>query len=605
MNEVSVFLATCPVFSGMSTKEIEELASVFRTAHHPAGTILLKQGGYSDAIYFLKSGRLAVRIQRGAERDTVAMLQPTDAFGELSFLTGKQCVADVEVVVDSDVVFLPREALPEEGPKRDAVMRGLLGALATRLQVTMQRGATAIEPPVVLLRNSPNWKAPQAFAGELVKSLARQTDFPSLVLNIGTPVARDLTETGSNTAVIDIAAEGNGAGIRPVIAKRLDELHSFHNILLNPVGPAAAAIADQIEGLCNFRGYLLGPGDPIPDFAPDEKVQEFCVQMAEQPTLPDLSGSRQLIREAARSEDAFLRHERVTQAFQHTVDSIARRIAGLQVGLALGGGAAWGWAHIGILGALEEAGLPIDMIAGCSMGSVIGSLYASGHSVSDLLGIADYWRDRTIRLIEWQVWRLQMVNERALKKVLAGYFGARAVNQTNIPFWANAVDIESGSEYAMKDGPLVQCIRGSISLPGLLSPFARPPRLLVDAGIMNPVPAVLLREMGCNYAVAINAMAAPGTTPVSARYPFNAISLMLKCMFVMGHEIGQRAEQAANIVFTPDLSGISLLQFKRSAEIIDRGRRAAEERLPTIMAGYARLKEAMRQHEIDKSTRAG
>ncbi len=193
-----------------------------------------------------------------------------------------------------------------------------------------------------------------------------------------------------------------------------------------------------------------------------------------------------------------------------------------------------------------------------------------------------------------------MVNERALRKILNGIFGTRAVNQTNIPFWANAVDIESGSEYAMKDGPLVDCLRGSISLPGLLSPFPRPPRLLVDAGIMNPVPAVLLREMGCNYAVAINAMAAPGTTPVSAHYPFNAIQLMLKCMFVMGHEIGQRAEQAANIVFTPDLSGISLLQFKRSAEIIERGRRAAEERLPTIMAGYARLKEVVRQSESDK-----
>jgi len=592
VNDIAEFLATCPVFSGMSTAEIEELACVFRTASHPSGTILLKQGGYSDAIYFLRSGRLAVRIQRGMERETVAMLQPPEAFGELSFLTGKQCVADVEVVVDSEVVYLPREAMPEAGPKRDAVMRGLLGALATRLQVTMQRGATAVEPPVVLIRNYPHWAAPRAFAAELATSLARQTGLRTLVMNIGAERSGDLVETSERTAVIDVG-DDPVSGMRATVARLLHDLTGFHNVLLNTIGPKSAALADEIQDLANFRGYLQGPGDPLPEIPPGEKIPDFIVQASERPTLPILSGSRQLIREAAESEDAFLRGQPVTPIFRRTVDSIARRIAGLQVGLALGGGAAWGWAHIGILEALEKAGLPIDMIAGCSMGSVIGSLYVTGHSTGDLRDIAAYWNNRTGRFIEWRFWRMCMISERALRKVFVGYFGDRAMNRTDLPFWANAVDIEAGEEHAIRDGLIVDCLRSSIALPGLLPPHARPPRLLVDSGIMNPVPAVLLREMGCNYAVAVNAMAAPGTTTMSARYPFNAFQVMMKCMFVMGHEIGQRAEQAANIVFTPDLSGINLLQFKRSAEIIECGRRATEERVPAILAGYQRLKDAI------------
>jgi NTE family protein len=234
------------------------------------------------------------------------------------------------------------------------------------------------------------------------------------------------------------------------------------------------------------------------------------------------------------------------------------------------------------------------------MGCVIGSLYSIGYSPDGITEIAEHWRSRTYRLIEWQFWKMCMINERALRKVLFSYYGDKTVNRTNIPFWANAVDIEASEEYAIRDGMLVDCLRSSIALPGLLPPYSRPPRLLVDSGIMNPVPAVLLREMGCNYAVAINAMAAPGTTEMSARYPFNAFSVMMKCMFVMGHEIGQRAEQAANIVFTPDLSGISLLQFKRSPEIIERGKRAAEERMPSILSGYQRLKEALERQELDR-----
>ena len=83
--------------------------------------------------------------------------------------------------------------------------------------------------------------------------------------------------------------------------------------------------------------------------------------------------------------------------FQRTVDSMARYIAGLQVGLALGGGAAWGWAHIGVLSVLEQAGLPVDVISGCSMGSVIGGFRCAGWSIQDLKDLAEYWRTRTRR----------------------------------------------------------------------------------------------------------------------------------------------------------------------------------------------------------------
>ena len=259
--------------------------------------------------------------------------------------------------------------------------------------------------------------------------------------------------------------------------------------------------------------------------------------------------------------------------------------------IALGGGAAWGWAHIGALSVFEQAGLPIDMISGCSMGGVIGAFRSAGYGVAELTEVADYWRTRTRRFIEWRFWRMCLLNEKTVRQTFRGYFGDRTVNQTEIPYWANAVDIQTGKEVAIRTGALVDCVRASIALPGLLPPASHNSHLLVDAGVMDPVPAVLVRSMGCHFAIAINAMAPPESRKVSTRYPMNAFDIMTRCMFLMGHEIGEaRAQSAADVVFTPALGGISMLDFSRSLEIIQRGRKAAEDHLPAILEGYEALR---------------
>ena len=186
---------------------------------------------------------------------------------------------------------------------------------------------------------------------------------------------------------------------------------------------------------------------------------------------------------------------------------------------------------------------------------------------------------------------MHLLQEKVIRKVFTQYFGDRTVNQMEIPFWANAVDICNGAEFTIQSGTIVDCVRASIALPGLLPPFETGKRLLVDAGIMDPVPASLVRRMGARYSLAVNAMAPLEAQPVNRRYPFNMFDVMFRCTRIMGHEIGQaRAESAANILLIPPVRDISMLQFARSQEIIDCGRRIAEEHLPAIMAGYARMK---------------
>ncbi len=589
-SEIAAFLASSPIFLEVPRDQLAEIAPLFKSARFPAGTIILRQGGFSSAVYFLCSGRLAARVVRGAGRETVAFIQPPDVFGELSFLTGRPCVADVEVVLDADVVLLEKEAVPKLPKHRDAILRGLLQAVAERLQNTVIRGNQERELPVALLLSREHFEAPFGFASELGRSLALQTGRETLIVTLGARQTRDPAPLDKLVSVADVA---DGDNIRSDIAQKLTVWRGrFDNFVLSAAGPRAEAMASQIQEFANFRGELIGPGDSKP--AADVDPARFVVQSDRQPTLPLLSGSYQLIQDAADAELAYRHARPIPARFRRTVDSIARYIAGLQVGLALGGGAAWGWAHIGVLSVLEQAGIPVDVISGCSMGSVIGAFRCAGWSIQDLKDLAEYWRTRTKRFIEWRIWRMCLLNENIVLRTFQQYFGSRAVNQTETPFWANAVDIQTGREYTISSGTLVNCMRASIALPGLLPPHNVDSCLLVDAGIMDPVPVNLVRHMGCHFSIGVNAMAELESQRINPRYPFNAIDVMTRCMFVMGHEIGQaRAEQAADVVFTPSLGDITMLQFGRSPEIIECGVKAAIDHLPEIQEGYRRLKEGI------------
>src|ERR1700693_1692780 len=143
MSELESFLATVAIFRELTPEQIGEIASVCTEERYPAGTNILTQGGDSEALYFLRSGRLAVRVRKGDHRETVAHLQPPAVFGELSFLTGRACSADVDVVV------LPKGAMASIVRCRDKIVHGMMNVLAERLHDTVTQVSQAPESPVI------------------------------------------------------------------------------------------------------------------------------------------------------------------------------------------------------------------------------------------------------------------------------------------------------------------------------------------------------------------------------------------------------------------------------------------------------------------------
>ena len=176
-----------------------------------------------------------------------------------------------------------------------------------------------------------------------------------------------------------------------------------------------------------------------------------------------------------------------------------------RVGLALGSGGARGWAHLGVLQALKEKNVQVDFVAGTSMGSLVGAFFAAGRDDA-LRDLADHLDWRRLRQFFWEISmsRSGLTDGRRLLEETQKLLGVGEFRELRLPFRAVATDLGTGGEVVLGSGHLLRAVRASISIPGLFSPVWTDHRLLVDGGLVNPVPVSVARAMGAEIVVAVD-----------------------------------------------------------------------------------------------------
>ncbi len=176
-----------------------------------------------------------------------------------------------------------------------------------------------------------------------------------------------------------------------------------------------------------------------------------------------------------------------------------------RVGLVLGSGGARGWAHLGVLQALQEKGVQVDVVAGTSMGALVGAFFAAGRG-SVLRELADDLDWRRLRQFFWEVSlsRSGLTDGRRLLEELRKLLGVKEFRELDLPFRAVATDLGTGGEVVLSSGNLLQALRASFSIPGVFSPVRISRRLLVDGGLVNPVPVNVARAMGAQKVIAVD-----------------------------------------------------------------------------------------------------
>ena len=175
-----------------------------------------------------------------------------------------------------------------------------------------------------------------------------------------------------------------------------------------------------------------------------------------------------------------------------------------KVGLALGSGSARGWSHIGVIHALEEAGVTVDYIAGTSIGALVGAVYASGRI--DLLeeAVQQFSRKIILSLSDPVLPKSGLIDGVKIADFIYQYVLDKPIERLPLPLAIIATDLNTGDEVVLKEGSIIEAIRASISLPGIFKPVRKDNYLLVDGGLVNPVPVRTVREMGADFVIAVD-----------------------------------------------------------------------------------------------------
>lgn len=250
----------------------------------------------------------------------------------------------------------------------------------------------------------------------------------------------------------------------------------------------------------------------------------------------------------------------------------------IKVGLALSSGAAAGFAHVGVLLVLEKEGIPIDMVAGTSTGALIGALYAQGKSAGEIkILITDLGRKRFSYTVKLALAKTRLIRAKQAKNWLGTLVGDSEFEDLVIPFACVATDIMTGEEVIIDQGSVVEGVRASGSFPVIVPLYKWQGRYVVDGGLVNPVPVSVLKRMGADFIIAVNAITnrckrlEPGN-----RRP-NVFKLMKQAFYISRYQAVRVGLIGADLVIEPQVAHISFGDFHRTEECIRQGELAAQE----------------------------
>ncbi|TET85815.1 MAG: patatin [Desulfobacteraceae bacterium] len=173
-------------------------------------------------------------------------------------------------------------------------------------------------------------------------------------------------------------------------------------------------------------------------------------------------------------------------------------------GLALGSGSARGWAHIGVIQALAKAGIQIDYVAGTSIGAVVGAVYASGNieSLEDVVLQLD-WK-QIVYFFDVVFPKSGLIDGNKIADFIRSHVKERNIEDLPLPFCVVSTDLATGAEVVIREGDIIEAVRASISVPGIFTPVQKDDMVLVDGGLVNPIPVSAVREMGADFVIAVN-----------------------------------------------------------------------------------------------------
>lgn len=663
-------LRVIPLFSCLSNDELLAAQGAFAEEEHRKGDLICRAGEEGDTFYIVLTGELEV-WSSDEEPKLLSRLGPRDFFGEMALVLGGPRVATVRVSRQTRLLSLAKESFDRYFLGNTKVLEHFSRVLCQRLAASAtNRVEEHTSQVIAVVAARETLRGATVLSASLASLLARFTDRPVVRLEVA-----PMSSSGDSTRRVELGAdvgpvvdelhwpEPGPRGRRPAILRvglrrgvdpqqAMDRLatlttrlcRGFEFVVVDLgrepacLVSAVARWADRAVWLVDTPGQgrtAAGRGDaetariPGPEDTDsrsselrsyevlnlhNRNTRRVPVNACEPFVLP-ADAIFDLGQQGAADADLEL-GDRVADAPGSSatlvLHRLVRKILGRTVGLALGGGAAFGLAHLGVLRVFEEHGLPVDMMAGCSFGSLVAIGYGSGISVARLEELATELGSKTrlLNLVrrDATLTRPGFLTGDGILETFAPFLQERRTfRHLTIPCRAVATDIETGERVAIGTGRLDEAFRASCSVPIVMAPVRRGDRVLVDGGVCDPVPAEVVREMGADITVAVNVVPPleRGVEMLPSRIyrrmsylnPLaylgqsldlpNLFDIAMSSMQILQHELGNFKAITADIRINPDLSDFTWIEFYRDRELIARGAEAAETAVPAVRRALA------------------
>jgi NTE family protein len=566
----AAFLRQVALFADLTDAQRSAVAAASTLVRVPAGAWLFREGDAGDALYVVRTGRL--EVMRGDI--IIRVLGAGAALGELALLTESERSASVRARRETEVLRLGRDDFA-------ALLTDPAFAVALTRTLGEQLQKTAVAAPVVGRSSRVITVVPLARAmAPLARRLAESLRETLVGLGLKTELLRGVEVDASGDMDFDEGTYGR-------LLDRCERVND--HVLLLAEGSDdpewdkfCLRQADRVVGVVDPAAGAPGPRQPkVTDLVFLNRVPRSAY------VLPWLDSLR---------PDAYHQLDGGTR-FDLGAGRIGRRLAGRSVGLVLSGGGARGLAHIGVLKALAESGMPIDRFGGTSMGSFVAGLAAMDMSVDEMVAAAREELAERKPFGDYTIPRHALIKARRAELMLQRVFGHRRVEELERPWFAVSADLLTGEEVIHTRGPVAVGVGTSMCLPGLVPPVAAGDKLLVDGGVLNNLPVDIMAATGEGPVLAVDVMRKPQAgqgKPVRSRgankpSPFGMFSAdsvlpslvdTLARSTVLGSTRRAEANRAAAaLVINPELGDVGLLEWRRIDAIVDRGYAAASAAL--------------------------
>ncbi|MFD3448027.1 patatin-like phospholipase family protein [Microbacteriaceae bacterium 4G12] len=255
-----------------------------------------------------------------------------------------------------------------------------------------------------------------------------------------------------------------------------------------------------------------------------------------------------------------------------------------KIGLALGSGGAKGFAHIGVIKVLRDAGIPIHVIAGSSMGALVATFYAAGCDVNRLYQLAKIFKRKYY--LDFTVPKMGFIAGKRVKDMIKMFTYNKHLEQLDIPTAVVATDILTGEKVVFTKGSIADAVRASISIPGIFVPERVDGRLLVDGGVVDRIPVSVVKELGADIVLAVD------VSPVKINGEVTSIyDVIIQSIEIMQHELVHYRQIASDLMMHPAVEEFSSRAFTNIEEIVRVGEEEAEKHIATIHTLIANWKE--------------